>query len=51
MALMSLGWGIGCVAGPAIGGLLSQPCDSWPGAPLCGEAGLFRARWGSAIAP
>ncbi|KAI8462328.1 MAG: hypothetical protein J3K34DRAFT_462986 [Monoraphidium minutum] len=44
MAMMSLSWGLGCVAGPLIGGLLSQPCEAWPGAPLCGEGGALRHR-------
>jgi hypothetical protein len=45
MSYMSLAWGLGCIAGPSIGGLLSQPCNSWPGMAGCSDGGLLRARW------
>jgi MFS family permease len=45
MSYMSLAWGLGCIAGPSIGGLLSQPCNSWPEMVGCSDGGLFRARW------
>ncbi|KAG2501487.1 hypothetical protein HYH03_001264 [Edaphochlamys debaryana] len=44
---MSLAWGLGCIAGPALGGMFSRPCreggrmTSLPG---CGPGGLFRGR-------
>lgn len=45
MAAMSLSWGLGCVAGPTIGGLLAQPCSSWQHMPGCRAGGLLQARW------
>jgi hypothetical protein len=46
MSYMSLSWGVGCVVGPALGGLLSQPCARWAGGlAVCGDGGLLAARW------
>lgn len=44
MSYMSLAWGLGCIAGPTIGGLLAQPCASWPGMAGCSTNGLLRVR-------
>ncbi|WIA44282.1 hypothetical protein OEZ86_007089 [Tetradesmus obliquus] len=44
MSYMSLAWGLGCIAGPTIGGLLAQPCASWPGMAGCSTDGLLRVR-------
>ncbi|KAG2445989.1 hypothetical protein HXX76_000592 [Chlamydomonas incerta] len=41
---MSLAWGLGCIAGPAMGGAFSRPCNRAPHMPGCGEHGLFRVR-------
>jgi MFS family permease len=40
--LLSLCWGIGSLAGPMVGGLLSAPCSGtlrWQ--PLCGQGSLL----------
>ena len=45
MAVLTLGFSMGTVAGPALGGLLAEPCDVFgDGFPFCGEHGLFAAR-------
>ncbi|EFJ50590.1 hypothetical protein VOLCADRAFT_103803 [Volvox carteri f. nagariensis] len=41
---MSLAWGLGCIAGPALGGAFSRPCSRLPHLPLCEEGQLLRAR-------
>lgn len=38
MSYMQLAWGLGCIAGPAIGGVLSQPCNTRKGLLGCGTA-------------
>jgi MFS family permease len=44
MSYMSLAWGLGCIAGPTIGGLLAQPCNTWPGMVGCSAGGLLLLR-------
>ncbi|KXZ56025.1 hypothetical protein GPECTOR_2g1577 [Gonium pectorale] len=41
---MSLAWGLGCIAGPAMGGAFSRPCDGRLRLPLCRPGQLLRAR-------
>ncbi|GIL70232.1 hypothetical protein Vretifemale_1079 [Volvox reticuliferus] len=41
---MSLAWGLGCIAGPALGGAFSRPCSRLPHLTMCGEGQLLRAR-------
>ncbi|GLI58932.1 hypothetical protein VaNZ11_000718 [Volvox africanus] len=41
---MSLAWGLGCIAGPALGGAFSRPCSRLPYLTLCGDGQLLRAR-------
>ncbi|CAL8469413.1 g8954 [Coccomyxa elongata] len=42
MAYLNLGWGLGNICGPMIGGFLSQPCDQYANFPLCNNGtGLF----------
>ncbi|GLC73711.1 hypothetical protein PLESTF_001411000 [Pleodorina starrii] len=41
---ISLAWGLGCIAGPALGGAFSRPCSRLPRLPLCGEGQLLAAR-------
>ena len=46
LGIMSLGWTMGSTLGPAFGGALSEPCTAiGAGFPLCGQGGLFQARW------
>lgn len=44
MAVLSLGWGMGSVLGPMLGGALTFPCDNYSGFPLCSPGALFSAR-------
>jgi hypothetical protein len=44
LSYMSLAWGIGCVVGPSLGGLLSDPCTHFPSLPGCAPGGLLQAR-------
>lgn len=41
MGWWSLGWGLGSIMGPAVGGFLSNPCDQWEAFPLCSHGQLF----------
>ena len=42
MSYLNLGWGMGNILGPVIGGFLAMPCDRWPSFPLCDNGqGLF----------
>eukprot|EP01025_Chloroclados_australasicus_P020037 TRINITY_DN2106_c0_g1_i14.p1 TRINITY_DN2106_c0_g1~~TRINITY_DN2106_c0_g1_i14.p1 ORF type:complete len:492 (+),score=61.13 TRINITY_DN2106_c0_g1_i14:227-1702(+) len=42
MGVMSFGWGMGCIVGPSVGGLLSEPCERF-GNHLagCGDGGFL----------
>ncbi|KAK9796255.1 hypothetical protein WJX73_006157 [Symbiochloris irregularis] len=44
MAYLSLAWGLGTIAGPSLGGLLSLPCEKINHMPLCGPGQLLSAR-------
>jgi hypothetical protein len=51
MAVLTLGFSMGTVAGPALGGLLAEPCDVFGDSfPFCGAKGLFAARCARALA-
>lgn len=45
MGWMSMGWGLGSIMGPALGGFLSSPCDQWRHFPLCRHGQLFEAKY------
>ncbi len=42
---MSLAWGLGCIAGPALGGVFARPCERHAGMWLCGQGQLLQERW------
>ncbi|KAK9830356.1 hypothetical protein WJX72_011245 [[Myrmecia] bisecta] len=45
MGYGNLGWGIGNILGPVVGGYCSVPCETMaPWFPLCGEGQLFKTR-------
>lgn len=44
MAVISLGWGMGSVLGPLLGGALSNPCTQWHNFPLCSPGSLLDSR-------
>ncbi|KAK9799374.1 hypothetical protein WJX73_005735 [Symbiochloris irregularis] len=44
MAIFTLGWGMGSVVGPLLGGVLGEPCNQFDGFPLCQPGQLFDAR-------
>ncbi len=45
MAILTLGFSMGTVAGPALGGLLAEPCDVFgDGFPFCKPGELFFER-------
>ena len=44
MAVVSLGWGMGSVLGPMLGGALANPCTQLHSFPLCQPGALFNAR-------
>ena len=45
LGIMSLGWTMGSMIGPAFGGALSEPCQHFgAGFLLCGKGQLLQAR-------
>lgn len=45
MSYQAIGWGLGTILGPMLGGALSSPCVTFgPGFPLCSPGSLFHAR-------
>ena len=45
MAILTLGFSMGTVTGPALGGLLAEPCSVFgDGFPLCSHGQLFAVR-------
>ena len=46
MGYMTAGWGVGTIAGPTIGGLLANPCDSFAsGTALCVPGSWLTVRY------
>ena len=46
MSIVTLGFSTGTVLGPALGGLLAEPCEQYGASfPLCTANGLFRVRY------
>lgn len=49
MGYMTAGWGVGTIAGPTIGGLLANPCDSFASSlPACEPGSWLQERYQTA---